>query len=358
MPASPSHPFEKVLASYRKPVEKIIARYLAQAPPGISALRFPAAEKLHLRLMREYFLRGGKYFRPTWLILTAEAMGAPLRHCWLTAAAMELSENWLLIHDDIEDHSLYRRGAPTLHRLFSPELALNAGDALHVLMWQVLCDNSKLLGVTKTLMLLREFARMISRTTLGQTAELQLVQEETFPRRNDKIFYIFDGKTSYYTVAGPMRLGAIIAAKNSAKLQKKIFPLLNRLGTLIGRAYQITDDILDLTSTFRGRKQRGNDIYEGKRTLLVAHLLRQLPAPKQALAMKILQKPREEKTVREVNWIIKLMHQYGSFSYAYRCAHRFLSEARVLLQQCRFFRKPAARQKMLAGIDFILRREF
>ena len=208
------HLFEKTLDEYKKYVNKNIKekleKYLKKIE-GISKVRNEKVEEFHWKLCTDYINRGGKYIRPTFLILTAEAMGSNRDFCLNTAAAMEISENWLLIHDDFEDQSTSRRGGPTLHLRYTPELAVNAGDALHIVMWKILQENIKVIGQEKTYQIMDEFYKMLSRTALGQTAELFYIHLNKFDLTYDEIYYIIDGKTSYYTIVGLMRLGAIIA---------------------------------------------------------------------------------------------------------------------------------------------------
>jgi len=72
---------------------------------------------------------------------------------------MQTSEDWILNHDDFEDNSLERRGKPCLHRIYGPELAVNAGDALQVIMWKMLWDNNRVVGEKKAQKIAEEFYR-------------------------------------------------------------------------------------------------------------------------------------------------------------------------------------------------------
>lgn len=356
------HLFEEVLKDYKKEVGKVVREkvegYLGKID-GVSELKNGEAEKFHQKLCMDYLNRGGKYLRPALLILTAEALGGRKDLALLTAAAMEISENWLLIHDDFQDQSLMRRGAPTLHLRYNPGLAVNAGDVLHLIMWKILQENVKIIGERKSLKIMEEFYRMLARTALGQTAELLFAHLNKFDLSEEDVYYILDGKTSYYTIAGPMRLGAIIAEDREDYLESKIFPKLNELGIYLGRAFQIIDDVLDLTSEFRGLKQQiGNDIYEGKRTLILAHLLEQASEFDRKRITEILKKPRDEKTEAEAKYIIHLMKEYGSIDYARKVAKDFALKALELFKTLDFFKNEDAKRKLLLGIDFIVNREF
>ena len=146
--------FVNILGKYRKLVWPIIEDNLKTI---VDFEKFCLPQKkyqdlidYHQKIYEVYPKRMGKYFRPSLVILTGEAMGVKQEKLLNTAAAQQLSEEWILIHDDVEDDSLQRRGEMALHRIYSKELAINAGDALHVLMWRILQNNQKVLGTEKT----------------------------------------------------------------------------------------------------------------------------------------------------------------------------------------------------------------
>ncbi|HEY6282766.1 MAG TPA: polyprenyl synthetase family protein, partial [Nitrososphaerales archaeon] len=87
------------------------------------------------KMIRDYPARPAKGMRPFLCVTTSRAAGGTEGEALLTAACIELFQNWILIHDDIEDGSELRRGKPALHRKYDVALALNAGDALHARMW-------------------------------------------------------------------------------------------------------------------------------------------------------------------------------------------------------------------------------
>ncbi len=190
--------------------------------------------RLYWKINREYPERKGKYLRPTLLLLTAEAMGAGIKDAIKAAAAMQISEEWILIHDDIEDKSLVRRGKPTLHRLYGYELAINAGDSLQIIMWKIISDiDSKPIS--------DEFYTMLLRTTLGQGVEQIWTNRKRKNISENEYFFIVDSKSGYYSIAGPMRLGAMLAGATPTQIRK-----ITKFGLHLGRCFQLVDDILDL----------------------------------------------------------------------------------------------------------------
>jgi len=351
--------FKKVLEEKKEIVWREIEKYLrglrrfpdyCQVPSKYQSLLY-----FHQKITSEYPQRKGKYVRPTLVLLTASAMGFSEKKAIKTAAAMQVSEDWILNHDDVEDDSLERRGKPTLHRLYGKELAINAGDALHVLMWKILWDNREVLGEKKAGEIAEEFFRMLNRTTLGQTIEIYWTRKNKIDLADKDILLILESKTAYYTIAGPMRLGAILAGASQKQLEA-----IYEFGKPLGYCFQIRDDILDLTSDFAGlKKQTGNDIYEGKRTIMLAHLLRTARGEDKKRLLKIMAKKREEKTAKEVGWVIDLMKRYGSLVYAQKLAEKFAQEAlEIFEKKLKFLKYQPARDQLKAGVDFILKRKY
>lgn len=348
----------EILVKYRRCVWPEIQNYLGKEDYP-TAFKIPAKHRplqdFHWKMAKDYPLRQGKYIRPTLLLLAAEAMGIEKEKAIKAAAAMQLSEEWLLIHDDFEDNSLERRGKPALHRIYGNELAVNAGDTLHILMWKILSDNRILLSNKIVGQLIDEFHQILSRTALGQTVELKWTKDNKFKITDSDWFFIADGKTSYYTIAGPMRLGAIIANATDHQLRA-----LAEFGSCLGRCFQLVDDILDIESDFAGlKKQKGNDIYEGKKTILLGHLLRKATLNNKNNIISILSKTREEKNESEVFWIIEKMHEYGSVTYAKNLAKKLKKQAfQIFEKDLDFLSRQPFRSHLEKIFTFILERKY
>lgn len=351
--------FVEVLSVKKELVWQEIEKYLQNPLVLKGKLKIPQKyQKIvdyHWQMVTDYPQRKGKYLRPTLLLLTAEAMGFPEKKAIKTAAAMQTSEDWILAHDDFEDHSLERRGQPTLQRLYGDELAVNAADALHIIMWKMLRDNEKVLGSQKTFAIMDEFYQMLSKTTLGQTVEIKWTQENKNNLTDKDCFFIFDGKTVYYTIAGPMRLGAILAGATEEQLE-----IIYEFAKPLGYCFQIKDDLLDLTSDFAGlKKQKGNDIYEGKRTIMLIHLFRTIKGQEKKKLLAIMKKTRDKKTSAEVDWVLKMMKKYGSLDYGKKLAEKLAVEAKKIFnQKLGFLSKQPARDQIIDCIDFVLQREY
>ena len=355
--------FEEYLAEQRDIIWQVIAQCLQEYKAAdADILRWMGQENYlslldeHWNVVEDYPRRRGKYLRPTLVMLgykslQKDGVAAPEGTETVTAAAMQVSEDWILIHDDLCDGSLERRGRAALHREVGMEIAVNAGDTLHEAMHRILSRNYELLPLDMAQRVQNEFFRMLSRTTFGQYAEILWTQQDRLDMTEQDVLFTISGKTAYYTIAGPLRLGAILAGATDEQLER-----LYRFSYPLGVCFQIRDDILDLTSDFEGqKKQTCNDLYEGKRTLMLLHLLRHA-APDELESVKaILKKTREEKTADEVAYLRRLMDKYGSIDYASDLARQYAEEALQQLENLDFIGKetrPLFRQM----VHFVLKR--
>jgi geranylgeranyl diphosphate synthase type II len=119
-------------------------------------------------------------------------------------------------------------------------------------------------------------------------------------------------KTCWYTTIAPLRIGALIGSWGSADLQA-----LSRFGLFLGAAFQITDDVLNLTGGqgAYGKEIRG-DLREGKRTLMVIHLLSVAEPPHRDAVAALLRGPAAERTDDRLDWLADLLERYGSIAFA------------------------------------------
>ena len=228
------------------------------------------------------------------------------------AAAIELAHSAFLVHDDIQDGSDWRRGHPTLHRRVGLPLAVNAGDALAVLSLEVLRADTGRLGRRLGLRILSEFSSAMWQTLEGQAVELGWRRDGVTNLSPQNYLELILRKTCWYTTIAPLRIGALIGSWGSADLQA-----LSRFGLFLGTAFQITDDILNLTGgqAAYGKEIRG-DLREGKRTLMVIHLLSVAEPPHRDAVAALLRGPEAERTDDRLDWLADLLERYGSIAFA------------------------------------------
>ncbi|MEM9489398.1 MAG: polyprenyl synthetase family protein, partial [Myxococcota bacterium] len=259
-------------------------------------------------LVADYPRRGGRGLRPSLCMATARAFGASIDEAVHSAVAIELLHNALLIHDDIEDFSEKRRGSPTLHMLYDVPIAINAGDALTLLSLRPLMDNRHVLGPRLAMRVLEETERMGQESAEGQAMELGWRHDNAMALDDDDYLVMVLKKTCWLTTIHPSRVGALIGTRDGVDLDPFI-----RFGFFLGAAFQIQDDLLNLTGdeVVYGKEIAG-DLYEGKRTLMLIHLVQHATVDERARLVQLFRLPREEREPDEIRWVRALMDHYGS----------------------------------------------
>jgi geranylgeranyl diphosphate synthase type II len=284
----------------------------------------PREPQRHLyNLVADYPHRGGRMLRPSLCIATARAFGAPLEQAVRSAVALELLHNAFLVHDDIEDDSDERRGRPTLHALHGVPVAVNVGDALTLLGLRALIDNRATLGAGLTLRILEEAERMSRESIEGQAIELGWRRDNSISVSDADYLEMVLKKTCWYTTIFPSRVGALIGTRSERDLDRFI-----RFGFFLGAAFQIQDDLLNLAGDpVRYGKELNGDLWEGKRTLMLIHLLREATPPERARLAEFLSQSRRQRTAANVLWIRERMNAHGCLQHAQQVAHALAGAA-------------------------------
>jgi geranylgeranyl diphosphate synthase type II len=260
---------------YLKTKKATIDQVLEQVLPEESA--FPP--RLH-QAMRYALLAGGKRLRPVLAIAAAEAVGGDGNAILREACALELIHTYSLIHDDLPamDNDDFRRGLPTTHMVFGEALAILAGDALLTEAFAILSSSAASRNsrqhIIEVIQLIAEAAG--SRGMIGG----QVVDLESEGKAIDEnqLDYIHTHKTGCLITASVI-LGAILAGSTSEQISR-----LRDYGAAIGLAFQITDDILDVTeSTQNLGKTAGSDQKKNKATYPALHGLEEARKKQQAL---------------------------------------------------------------------------
>jgi geranylgeranyl diphosphate synthase type II len=255
--------------------------------------------------------------RPSLCIATARAFGATLDDAVRSGVALELLHNAFLIHDDVEDESDERRGRPTLHALHGVPIAVNVGDALSLIGLRALIDNHDTLGPRLTLRIMEETERMARESVEGQAIELGWRRDNALHLTDKDYLDMVLKKTCSYTTIWPSRVGALIGTRSDRDLDRLV-----RFGFFLGAAFQIQDDVLNLTGDpVRYGKELAGDLWEGKRTLMLIHLLRRATDEERNRLSAFLSQPRAARQPRDVTWIRERMHAYGCVHYAQQVAH-------------------------------------
>jgi geranylgeranyl diphosphate synthase type II len=277
----------------------------------------------------EYLDRGGKGLRPALCLATCAAFGGDVEEALPSAAAIELLHTAFLVHDDVEDDSELRRGGPTLHRRYGPALAINAGDGLAVLALGALRDNERRLGRRLAARIWSEFDFMARQTVDGQARELGWQRDGRTDLTPDDYLDLIIKKTCWYTTVLPLRVGALIGAKRGVDLE----PML-RFGFFLGAAFQIRDDILNLVGSQQvyGKEPLG-DLREGKRTLMLIHLLAAAGDRDRARDAQYLALEPDERSGAVAADILAMMQSHGSVAFADEFARGIARSATIAFEE-------------------------
>lgn len=307
------------------------------------------------QMMLDYPLRAGKGLRPAICLLICEAFGGDPRKAINTAAALELLQNWALIHDDIEDGSDLRRGEPCLHQKYGIPIAINVGDGLHCKMWEMLHQNADLLGYELAFAIAAEFAQLSNSIVEGQHIELSWVENNRWDLTETDYSTMCIKKTASYTCITPCRLGALIAGASKNEID-----LFVEIGKKLGVAFQIQDDALNLIGEEKlYGKEIGGDISEGKRTLILIHLLNTCSQTDANRVIEIMSQRRQDKHHDEIQEVLALMERYESIQYAQQHAKVLAQKAYTQFNRV-FSHLPASQAKdnFLHLIHFVIEREY
>lgn len=297
----------QTLQEYGGATRSLMFKYIPKAEP----------RRYLYDLLADYPSRGGRAFRPTLCIATARVFGRSLEDALRTAVAIELMHNAMLVHDDIEDESEERRGAPALHAKEGVPIALNVGDMLSVISLRPLLDNRHRLGSQLALRILEETDRVAQESAEGQAMELGWRRDNPETVTESDYLRMVLKKTCWLTTIHPSRVGALIGTNDGIDLD----PII-RFGFFLGAAFQIQDDLLNLVGDPKKYgKELCGDIYEGKRTLMLIRLFEQMDDAERERLRVLLGRPRSAREATEIRWVRERMDHYGCIDYARQVAH-------------------------------------
>ncbi|MEA1925203.1 MAG: polyprenyl synthetase family protein [Candidatus Altiarchaeota archaeon] len=278
---------------------------------------------------------GGKRVRPLLCILACRAVGGTEEDAFSTAAALELTHNFTLIHDDIMDNDDLRRGKKSVHKVYGHATAILAGDLLFSKAFE-LCDNR----ATKIL------ARASARICEGQ--EMDMSFEERVDVTEQEYIEMIEGKTAVLLEAA-VRSGAVLGNGSEDEID-----CLASFGLNVGLAFQIKDDVLGVTADEEKLgKPVGSDVIEGKKNLLVIKALELLDDEQREKLTVILSK--KDNTDVEVRKAISLIEKSRAMNY---CRERMDYYCRKAGDSLMKLRESDARDDLVELSGFITERDF
>ena len=303
-------------------LEAALTPYMTQVSEELKKYIGPPREPKELYdAVRHLFDAGGKRLRPVMCLLAAQAAGGDATDVQPYAAALEMIHVFTLIHDDIMDKSPKRRGVDAVHTKFGENTAILAGDTLQAMAFETISRLNIPAELHREIS--REVAGLVKEVCEGQQLDLRF---ETL-RKVDELayFHMAERKTATLYELG-MRHGALIAKGDPIHARK-----LAEAGRLIGLAFQVWDDCLDLVGTAAQTGKPVNmDVMAGKKTLITVFAMEKLDPMDRRLLVDLIAK--KDKTDADIKAVLKFFEKSGAIKAAQEKAKSFTSHAKSALQ--------------------------
>jgi octaprenyl-diphosphate synthase len=292
---------------------------------------FPLISEVNSHL----FQMRGKMFRPTLLLLANQATGNRDSRTPTLAAVVELIHLATLVHDDSVDHSVLRRGMPTINSLFSHQISVIMGDYLYS---RAVIE----LVALNDLEPLRVLGRITNEMTVGEMR--QLLSHEPLSFTEEEYDLLIRAKTASL-LSGACEVGAL-----SAEPEERAG--LRRFGEYVGMAFQIIDDLLDYTELEEVTgKPSGSDLREHKVTLPLIAALPRFSDAERRLVNRLM--ATAEPTDQQISDVIMAVAQCGGLEYARDRAQLLASQAESALES---LAPSPATEALRASITYVLDR--
>jgi len=349
-----------IIKDYNEKIDIRLRRFLKERVLKVVSISTSSREMMEH--IMEFNLRGGKRIRPILVVFGYKAFGGRNENAIIDAAiAVELMQSFLLVHDDIIDQDELRRGYLTMHKIYENKcrrcykgdavkygenMALIAGDILSILGSEaILCSDFP----TKCkIRAIEVFNKAVINTCFGQALDITTSLEKHVTEKD--IHRLYELKTAIYTFGAPLQIGALLAGAKERELE-----VLSRYAILLGKAFQLQDDLLGLFGTKKKiGKPVGSDIREGKKTLLIVKTMELADDKERAFIHGCLgKKELPDKDLSRLKHIVK---HTGALQYTKDLAEQQKEQSKRLIERSRLAR--SGREFMLGLADYVVEREY
>jgi len=283
---------------------------------------------------------GGKMLRPGLTLIVSEAVGGNRESALKSGAAIELIHTFSLIHDDIMDDDDMRRGMPSVHKVWGDDVAILAGDTLFSKAFEMII-NSKDTTPEQNNKTLATVADACVKICEGQALDMGF--EERFDVDEDEYMEMIFKKTGAL-IAAATKAGAIMGGASD-----DVVDVMYEYGRLIGLAFQIQDDYLDLASDEETLgKPIGSDIGKGKMTIIA---IKGIASDDSGRLLEILKD--DENSQEDIDEAIEILKKCGAIEYARKLALDSVNQAKEILD---ILPDSSSKQVLLDIADFVLER--
>ncbi|MCH5221319.1 MAG: polyprenyl synthetase family protein [Muribaculaceae bacterium] len=320
---------EQITHTYQADLDRLNKRIESQ---------LQSSNTLMSRIIMSHLRTKGKQLRPLLLMMCAKIFGELNDKVFAAAAAVELIHNASLIHDDVVDNSMTRRGLPTVNAVWDNHIAVLVGDYFTSSAMQEAIST----GDIRIVDTLCKLGRNLS---LGEIDQIYNAREHCLCEEN--YYRIIDYKTASLFVASAAMGCYAIEAPAEARAALEDFALL------FGRCFQIRDDVFDYFPSELVGKPTGNDLCEGKITLPLLHLLADNDLPEHDEIIALLEK--DALSNEEIARLQALARDKGGIDYAFDVMHRLRDEA---CEKLNVLGNVDIRNELVSLFDFIIDRQF
>ena len=320
---------KEVLGNYSTDITKTIEEELATITPD-------NLEEASVYLTRA----GGKMLRPALTLITAEAVGGNRESALKSAAAIELIHTFSLIHDDIMDQDDMSRGMPSVHKVWGEDVAILAGDTLFSKAFEIIIG-SEGTSSEQNNKALATVADACVKICEGQASDMGF--EERFDVSEDEYMEMIFKKTGAL-IAAATKVGAIMGGAS-----EEVIDAMYEYGRLIGLAFQIQDDYLDIAADEETLgKPIGSDIGKGKMTIIA---IKGLASVDDGRLLEILK--AENNSQDEIDEAVEILTNCGAIEYARNLAQESVVKAKEVLE---ILGDSSSKQILVDIADFVLER--
>ncbi len=320
---------DEILTLIRRDLEQ-----LEQSIEGLLLTRITFIKEVIYHIVRS----GGKRIRPILVILSARLCGcldsSPLPY----AAIVEFIHTATLLHDDVVDNATTRRGTPTANTVWGNESSVLVGDFLFTKSFELMVSNHN-----------EEILKVMSKATtnLAEGEILELLKTSDVKTTEEEYFEVIASKTAVLLSAA-CEIGAILGNVEEDKRKA-----MREFGYHLGMVFQLTDDLLDYTSTDATLgKDAGRDLKEGKVTLPLIHALKFASDQDREFIETGLMKAKVSR--KDVQKVKKIIEKYGGMEYTAQVSKEHVESAKALLDA---FPASPYKKALIDLADYIVTRE-
>lgn len=349
----------KFIESKKNFIENTIERYI---PKDMNSKNFKSKSRFDIdfkaldygisKPLWDFLGYGGKRWRPVLFLLISKALDADMKKISDFLVIPEIAHNGTIVIDDIEDSAELRRGKPALHKVYGEDIAINCGNAMYFLPLQVVDDHKDKIDIEILHKIYSIYLEEMRNLHYGQALDITwhkgILKKE--PSVNEYL------QMTAFKTGTLARMAARMAVALSEK-DEIIEAKFGRFAESIGIAFQIQDDLLDLTTTEKEReafgKSYGNDISEGKRSLAVIYSLLSLDKTKRDRLIKILNSHTKEKKL--IDEAINLIKETGAIELSRDTANKMVIESWNEIN--RELKESEAKLYLKAFSEFLIKRK-